>query len=222
MIFKHKRINNEMDGYIKDHIEWLKRLSEMPRIHYGGLGKCEDELTTCLRAMINRGKIQEVRKAYNILCFYSNVIIECKKRDPMKLWKLEQCLIDIKTLLNVSTANEPVITIILSGANWSHRSPIVGKVIYIRDINEVDFEKLMELKDGYLGKSLYLLRERPSVTQLSNWPDTNSLIISASGGSNSEEMNYAKAGGTQYINGAEKYFTELIQLNGEVVSLLPS
>lgn len=133
---------------------------------------------------------------------------------------LKSSLAEIDKLLEVSEETEAPINMPLPEANWSVKQPIIGRIRLISTYPNLD--ELVSLRGGYFGTMIYLMDTRPSVDELFGWSDKNSVIVSGGGGDDSEEKNYACSEGIPYINGAGRYFPDLVRLDGKVVRLLPS
>jgi hypothetical protein len=213
----------KIDDIVKHYMEWIKRLTERPRIHLGGLEEATKGLVSHLQEIIFKKDISRAIEAKNSMAMYAHVLVACREQGAdFILRELDMCLADLDKLLRASERSNPVRSIALPRANWSVEQVIVGRITTVP--THVDFMNLSELtslRGGYCGMVIYLMRARPSVRELSNWPDKNSVIVSAGGSDTSEEMNYAASANMLYINGASNYFEELCRLEGNIVRLLP-
>lgn len=214
----------EMDSTIVHYMEWMKRMADKKLIHLGSLEKCRDGLEKHLQEILSAKDFSRAHKAKNSLGMYSHIFVEYRKlgADYM-LQGLYCCITELDTLLNVSKkVRDPDVlstTMILSNANWSTKRGIIGKIGLVSDYPDLD--ELVSLRNGYPGIMIYLMKTKASVFQVNNWPDKNSVIISAEGGPTSEEMNSAMSEGMLYINGARDYFSNLVHLGCKIVCLLP-
>lgn len=214
----------EMDSTIVNYMECMKRMSDKNRIHLGSLDECRNGLEDHLQEIINAKDFSRAQKANNSLGMYSHVFVEYRKLGADYMLRGVYCYIEIlKTMLNVSKKvsepNEPPTTIILSNANWSMKQRIIGKIGLVSD--NPDLDELVSLRNGYPAIMIYLMKTKASVFQVCNWPDKNSVIISAYGGNTSEELNAAMSEGILYINGAIDYFSKLEHFSCKIVCLLP-
>lgn len=210
-----------MDKTVVYYMEWLKRMTDIRRIHLKALEQITTGLVGHLREIAREGDISRAQKARNSLAMYKHVLDECGKQGGYSLLRrLKPCLANLDKLLHVPEESEHPINVDLSEANWSVRQTIVGKIKSVT--GHVDLNEIASLRGGYFGTMIYLMDSRPSVHELFDWPDKNSIIISSGGGDTSEEMNYARSGGTPYINNAECYFSNLVRLDGKVVRVFCS
>jgi len=211
----------DMDKTVVYYMEWLKRMTDMDRIHLKALEEITTGMVDHLRVIIREGDISRAQKAKNSIAMYRHVLDQCQKQGGDSLLRaLEPCRADLNKLLHVPEESEPPTSVDLSEANWSERQTIIGKIKRI--IGHLDVNELASLRDGYFGTMIYLIDTRPTVHELLNWPDKNSIIISGGGGGASEEMNYARSEGIPYINNAGRYLSELVHLDGKVVRLFCS
>ena len=212
----------EMDKTVVYYMEWLKRMTDIHRIHLKALEEITTGLVDHFREITREGDISRAQETKNSIAMYRHVLVECQKQGGYSMMRrLEPCLADLDKLLHVREESEHPLNIDLSEANWSVRQTIVGKIK--RVTGQLGLIDMASLRGGYFGNMIYLMDARPSVHELLDWPYKNSIIVSSGGGSASEEMNYARSEGIPYINAVTgRCFSNLARLDGKIVRLFCS
>jgi len=216
-----------MDNTIISYIKPIERMAKRQRINLRSLEQQIECLIDYLREIINSKDISKAKKAKQTLATYSDIFCECRRqRLDFMIRKVDDYISRLDEILNnINDLNMIESTIFLDNANWSIKKEIIGKIVLIsyHDSYNLDSNMFSLLRNGYSGLIIYLMPKstKPSSKDILNWFDTNSCIVSDSGGRNSEEMNAARDKNLNYINGASIYYERLRELNGKIVRLLP-
>jgi hypothetical protein len=152
---------------------------------------------------------------------YGDVLAACREQGAgFMLQRLESGLAELDKLAGPPPKNAPSTGVALPNANWSVRQPLAGRLRLIPANKNI--RDLLSVRAGDAEHVIYLMESRATVVELMTWPDKNSDVVSAGGGPNSEEMNFAQSECRPYVNGAAQYFEVLKRLNGRNVVLLPT
>jgi hypothetical protein len=135
------------------------------------------------------------------------------------LQQLDSCMTELDEFVSAKSESVPPTVVTLPEANWSVARPVTGRIRLIPAGKDV--RDLMSFRAGDAERVIYLMDSKATVIELAMWPDKNSYVVSAGGGRNSEEMNFAMSEGRPYVNGARRYFEVLKRLIGKHVILLP-
>lgn len=91
--------------------------------------------------------------------------------------------------------------------------PVTGEVI----VTNSKPDKIKRVTES--SYAIYVYKGRPSVFELIHWCDKNSVVVATGGSVNSEDMNFARAKGITYVNGAQNGHWDLANYEGEIVTI---
>lgn len=220
-----------IDKTAANHIQQMVRILNHPMMNFHDLDECTEGLIRHLQDIIHEKDLPRALDALHTYNKYEGTYHFINRLKTFNLFyimkQLCSCQNSLDTLLYIYEDKNEVSTdiarsIYLHDVNWSLKKITTGKIKFIRNYffqpgkYVYKDRNLFCLKKGSPIVIIYLMENRPSVSELMN---CDGIVISAAYGS--EEMEYAISEGITFINGAEKYFSDLLRLNGKVVTIIP-